>query len=175
MLNNKMFEDPRDNLSILVMGVGTVGCKITHSVSSEYVERAFVHFSQDVLNKYVGSNNEYKSIQLLDSGVYFQEAEIKKALTGCDILFIVAGLGGETGSLVTPYISKIAKNLGILCVALCSFPFKFEGRNKEHLSHQAYLALSENTDSFICIDNDSFLDSNLQRKQIRGIADIFEV
>lgn len=174
MFEANISEDPRADLSILVIGVGTAGCKITSSIEDEYVDKLFIHSSSEILYKYTEENEKYKSIQLIGRGVYFQESEIKRALIGCDILFVIAGLGGETGSLVAPYISKVAKKLGILCVALCSFPFKFEGRNKEYLSHQAYLALSSNTDSFICIDNDSFLDDNLKRRQVSGISDIFQ-
>ncbi|EGR1121857.1 cell division FtsZ family protein [Vibrio parahaemolyticus] len=171
-----MFEpkkDLNDDVSILVVGVGTVGCKITASIEKvEEVDKLYLHSSVEMLNQYANNSAGNDSL-LLSEQVFFHEQELIGKLKARDIIFIVAGLGGETGSVVSPYVAKLAKQMGVLCVGLCSFPFSFEGRYKKKRSQQAYLSLTEHTDSLICIDNDNFLDSNLKNKNLQGISDIF--
>ncbi|WP_273859408.1 cell division protein FtsZ [Photobacterium sp. GSS17] len=159
------------NVSILVIGIGTVGCRIVASIDDIVdIDKLYLHSSQEVLH----SHDSIRSDSLLLSEqVFYLEQEIIGKLKARDIVFVVAGLGGETGSVVAPYITRLAKQRGILCVGLCSFPFEFEGRYKKKRSQQAYLSLAEHTDSLICIDNDRFLDSNLKNKDLQGVSDIF--
>jgi cell division GTPase FtsZ len=171
-----MFEpliDIKDDASVLVIGVGTVGCRITASIKDTVdVDKLYIHSSLEVLNEYHQSSIRSDTLLLSDQA-FFLEQEIIVKLETRDIVFVVAGLGGETGSVVAPYITKLAKQKGILCVGLCSFPFNFEGRYKKKRSQQAYLSLMEYTDSLICIDNDRFLDSNLKNNDLQAAGDIF--
>lgn len=110
----------------------------------------------------------------LSKHVHFLEQELKAKIATKDVVFLVAGLGGETGSLVSQYIAQLVKELGILCVGLFSFPFSFEGRSKRLRSQQAYLSLRKNIDALLCIDNDRFLDSNLKSRSVGSINEIFD-
>ena len=175
-----MFEPMMDVDELLgtIVGVGSVGCKIVHNM--KYVnsqdtlgvfDKLYVHTSSEVLNRY--SNIKHDLI-LLDEHIHFMKKIIRDKLSGKDVVFLVAGLGGETGSLVPQHIARIAKELGILCVGLFSFPFSFEGRSKKLKSQQAYLSLSKYTDALLCIENDRFLDSNLKTNSLNGIDDLFQ-
>ncbi|HCG8513538.1 TPA: hypothetical protein NJ571_004463 [Vibrio parahaemolyticus] len=171
-----MFEPMMDmstDVSVLVIGVGTVGCRITASIQDTIdVDKLYIHSSQVALDEYSYSSHTSDSI-LLSEQVFFYEQELIDRVEKRDIIFVVAGLGGETGSVVAPYITRLVKQRSILCVGLCSFPFEFEGRYKKKRSQQAYLSLAEHTDSLICIDNDRFLDSNLKSSKLQTAGDIF--
>lgn len=166
--------DMETGVSVLVIGVGTVGCRITASIKDTInVDKLYVHSSPEVLNQYAQGSVHSDSLHLSEQ-VFFLEQEIIGKLEERDIVFVVAGLGGETGSVVAPYITKLIKQRSILCVGLCSFPFEFEGRYKKKRSQQAYLSMAEYTDSLICIDNDRFLDSNLKNNELQTASDIFQ-
>ncbi|MBM4905399.1 hypothetical protein HYO34_22335 [Vibrio parahaemolyticus] len=171
-----MFEPMMDMdtyVSVLVIGVGTVGCRITSSIQDTIdVDKLYIHTSQVALNECSYSSPASDSL-LLSEQVFFYEQELIGRVIERDIIFVVAGLGGETGSVVAPYITRLVKQRNILCVGLCSFPFEFEGRYKKKRSQQAYLSLAEHTDSLICIDNDRFLDSNLKSSKLQTAGDIF--
>ncbi len=171
-----MFEPMMDmstDVSVLVIGVGTVGCRITTSIQDTIdVDKLYIHSSQVALNEYSNGSPASDSL-LLSEQVFFYEQELIGRVEERDIIFVVAGLGGETGSVVAPYVTRLIKQRNILCVGLCSFPFEFEGRYKKKRSQQAYLSLAEHTDSLICIDNDRFLDSNLQSSKLQTAGDIF--
>lgn len=171
-----MFEPMMDmdtDVSVLVIGVGTVGCRITSSIQDTIdVDKLYIHTSQVALNECSYSSLASDSL-LLSEQVFFYEQELIGRVKERDIIFVVAGLGGETGSVVAPYITRLVKQRNILCVGLCSFPFEFEGRYKKKRSQQAYLSLAEHTDSLICIDNDRFLDSNLKSSKLQTAGDIF--
>ncbi|OKQ15651.1 cell division protein FtsZ [Vibrio antiquarius] len=169
----KSMMDMETGVSVLVIGVGTVGCRITASIKDTInVDKLYVHSSPEVLNQYTQGSVHSDSLHLSEQ-VFFLEQEIIGKLEERDIVFVVAGLGGETGSVVAPYITKLIKQRSILCVGLCSFPFEFEGRYKKKRSQQAYLSMAEYTDSLICIDNDRFLDSNLKNNELQTASDIF--
>ncbi|MFW8630303.1 cell division protein FtsZ [Vibrio natriegens] len=169
----KPMMDMETDVSVLVIGVGTVGCRITASIKDTVnVDKLYVHSSPEVLNQYTQGSVHSDSLHLSEQ-VFFLEQEIIGKLEERDIVFVVAGLGGETGSVVAPYITKLVKQRSILCVGLCSFPFEFEGRYKKKRSQQAYLSMAEYTDSLICIDNDRFLDSNLKNNELQTASDIF--
>lgn len=82
------------------------------------------------------------------------EDHIRKVLEGSDMVFITAGLGGGTGSGAAPFIAKIARDLGILTVAVVTKPFSFERNKRNSIAEQGVLELREHVDSLITIPND---------------------
>lgn len=78
--------------------------------------------------------------------------EIKAALQDVNLLFLVAGMGGGTGSGAIPVVAKVARELGILTIACVTIPFKMEMARREKAS-EAIKALTESCDSTIVIDN----------------------
>ncbi|HCO11084.1 MAG TPA: cell division protein FtsZ, partial [Gammaproteobacteria bacterium] len=84
--------------------------------------------------------------------------EIAAILAGADMVFITAGMGGGTGTGAAPIVAEVARELGILTVAVVTKPFPFEGRKRLLVAQQGIEALSEHVDSLITIPNEKLLD-----------------
>ena len=82
---------------------------------------------------------------------------IKQALNGADMIFIAAGMGGGTGTGAAPVVAEIAKEMGILTVAVVTKPFPFEGKKRMNYADQGIEFLSKNVDSLITIPNEKLL------------------
>lgn len=89
--------------------------------------------------------------------------EVQEAIKGADMVFITCGLGGGTGSGASPVVASIAKEMGILTVAVVTKPFFFEGQQRGHIAEQALNALRQEVDAVICIPNDRLL-SNISKE-----------
>lgn len=83
--------------------------------------------------------------------------KIRAAIQGSDMVFIAAGMGGGTGTGAAPVFAQIAKELGILTVAVTTKPFSFEGRMRLQIAEQGIGNLSQNVDSLITIPNNKLL------------------
>jgi cell division protein FtsZ len=79
---------------------------------------------------------------------------IKECISGADMVFITAGMGGGTGTGAAPIVAEIAKELGILTVAVVTKPFGFEGGRRLSVADEGIAALRERVDSLITIPND---------------------
>ncbi len=79
--------------------------------------------------------------------------KIREFLVGTDMLFITAGMGGGTGTGAAPVVARIAKELGILTVAVVTKPFTFEGKMRNHIAEEGIAALTQYVDSLITIPN----------------------
>lgn len=112
---------------------------------------------------------------------------LKNTLDGADMLFIAAGMGGGTGTGAAPVIAEIAKEFGILTVAVVTKPFGFEGKKRMAFAEAGILELSKYVDSLIIIPNDkllkvlgkkiSLLDAfsaanNVLKGAVQGIAEL---
>ncbi|MBO7519833.1 MAG: cell division protein FtsZ [Clostridia bacterium] len=80
--------------------------------------------------------------------------EIIAAIRSADMIFITAGMGGGTGTGAAPVVASIAKELGILTVAIVTKPFAFEGRKRMSQAEAGIAALSEQVDSLVVIPNE---------------------
>ena len=113
--------------------------------------------------------------------------EIKSAIDGSDMVFIVCGLGGGTGTGAAPIIAEIAKELGILTVGVVTKPFSFEGSRRMQMALQGLDDLKAKVDTLITIPNDRILSiidkktpltdafivvDDVLRQAIQGIADL---
>ena len=85
-------------------------------------------------------------------------AAIEELLSGADMIFITAGMGGGTGTGAAPVIAEIAKELGALTVAVVTKPFKFEGHKRKAAAEQGIAELVEEVDSLITIPNQKLMD-----------------
>lgn len=81
---------------------------------------------------------------------------IAEIVQGADMLFITAGMGGGTGTGAAPVVAQIAKEMGILTVAVVSKPFSFEGKRLK-AAQAGMEALAEHVDSLIVIPNDKLM------------------
>ncbi|MES2355781.1 MAG: cell division protein FtsZ [Pseudomonadota bacterium] len=82
---------------------------------------------------------------------------LRESLEGADMLFITAGMGGGTGTGAAPIVAEIAKELGILTVAVVTKPFVFEGKRMK-VATQGIEALAEHVDSLIIVPNEKLIE-----------------
>ncbi len=82
---------------------------------------------------------------------------IQEVLTGADMVFITAGMGGGTGTGAAPVVAEIARELGILTVAVVTKPFRFEGGKRLQIATKGIEELSRSVDSLITIPNEKLL------------------
>ena len=100
--------------------------------------------------------------------------EIREILERTDIVFLVAGLGGETGTGASPVIAKIAKEVAALTIAIVSKPFTFEGKQRNDIAEQGIKVLKDTCDSVVVIPNDkllSIIDKRLGMHETFKIVD----
>ena len=83
---------------------------------------------------------------------------IREVISGADMVFITAGMGGGTGTGAAPVVAEIAKEMGILTVAVITKPFPFEGRKRMAIAEAGIRELAENVDSLITIPNEKLMD-----------------
>jgi cell division protein FtsZ len=82
---------------------------------------------------------------------------VQNALHGSDMVFIIAGLGGGTGTGAAPIIARAAKVAGALVIGIVTYPFYFEGVSRTSKARDGLAALRESTDTLILIPNDRLL------------------
>lgn len=114
-------------------------------------------------------------------------ARIKEVLQGADMVFITAGMGGGTGTGAAPIFAEVAKELGILTVAVVTKPFAFEGKQRALAAEEGIRRLADNVDSLITIPNNKLLSvlgknisllnafkaaNNVLLGAVKGIADL---
>jgi cell division protein FtsZ len=112
---------------------------------------------------------------------------IRDILGGADMVFITCGMGGGTGTGGAPIVAEIAKELGILTVAVATKPFSFEGRKRMLIAEEGIRNIARNVDSLITIPNDKLLTvlgknisllnafksaNNVLLGAVQGIADL---
>ena len=92
------------------------------------------------------------------------EAKIKNAITGADIVFITGSLGGGTGTGAVPTVAEVAKDLGVLTVGVVTLPFAFEGSRKTRFAQQSITAMQGYMDALLAIHNDNLMKMPENRK-----------
>ena len=84
--------------------------------------------------------------------------QIADILSGADMVFITAGMGGGTGTGAAPIVAEVAREMGILTVAVVTRPFPFEGKKRSSIAEQGIELLSASVDSLITIPNEKLLE-----------------
>lgn len=112
---------------------------------------------------------------------------LKEAISGADMVFVTAGMGGGTGTGAAPVIAQLAREEGALTVAVVTKPFVFEGRQRARRAEQGLVALNEHVDTLITIPNEklvalgdddmSFVDAfrkadEVLYQAVKGISDL---
>ena len=113
--------------------------------------------------------------------------EIQEAIKGADMVFVAGGLGGGTFSGAAPVVSRIAKEMGVLTVAVTTKPFYFEGLQRMKVADQALEELRQSVDAYIVVPNDRLLTTidksttarlafaqsdEILRQAVEGISDL---
>ncbi len=86
--------------------------------------------------------------------------EISEALKDVQMVFLTGGMGGGTGTGATPIIAQVAKDLGILTIAVVTKPFSFEGSKRAALAESGIRELAKHVDSYIVIENNKILEAS---------------
>lgn len=115
------------------------------------------------------------------------EEVITEAISGADMVFITAGMGGGSGTGAAPVIARIAKGLGALTVGVVTRPFGFEGSKRGQFAVQGINELREHVDTLLIISNNNLLEivdkktpllealseaDNVLRQGVQGITDL---
>lgn len=167
---------------ILVMGIGGAGNNAVNRMIESGVE----------LVEFIGINTDRQALALSKAPVTIQIGEkltkglgagaqpeigqkaaeesmevIQKAVSGADMVFLTCGMGGGTGTGAIPVVAKIAKDMGILTVAVVTKPFKFENKTRMNNALMGIEKLKEVVDTLIVIPNDKLLEIVDRRTSIK--------
>lgn len=195
-------ESVSHNAKIKVIGVGGGGGNAIEHMMLEHIEGVeFVCANTDA--QALNRSSARTTVQLgdeitkglgagADPSIGRKAAEenrehIRDLLEGTDMVFITAGMGGGTGTGATPIVAEIAKELGVLTVAIVTKPFAFEGRKRMAIAESGIKELSQYVDSLITIPNNKLLSvlgknisllnafkaaNNVLYGAVQGIADL---
>ncbi len=116
--------------------------------------------------------------------------EIAQAIKGADMVFVTAGMGGGTGTGAAPVVAQLAREMGILTVAVVTKPFMFESRTRMQHAERGIENLKSSVDSLVTIPNDRLLQvvekrttmveafrmaDDVLRQGVQGISDLIAV
>jgi len=198
----EMIEEFDQGTQIKVIGVGGGGGNaVDHMIAQGVQGVEFICANTDAQ-----ALNRSKADQLLQLGTSglgagakpemgkaaAMEAEnaIREAISGANMLFITAGMGGGTGTGAAPIIAKVAKDMGILTVGVVTKPFEFEGNRRSKAADAGLAELEANVDSLIVVLNDKLLDvlgddvtqdqafahaNDVLKNAVGGISDIIHI
>ena len=97
------------------------------------------------------------SIEMIRSAVNEDRDQIQKLIDGVDMVFVVAGLGGVTGTGATPVVGRLARDSGALTIALVTTPFAMEGVKRTATANEGLDELAKQVDLLISIPNEGLL------------------
>ena len=172
-MNWEIIEDNAGLAKIKVIGVGGAGGNaVIHMINHEIQGADFICANTDsqALDRAKGStilklgDNVTRGLgagadpQVGRAAAERDRAAIEELLSGADMIFITAGMGGGTGTGAAPVIAEIAKELGALTVAVVTKPFNFEGHKRKAAAEQGIAELVEEVDSLITIPNQKLMD-----------------
>jgi len=172
MAHFELVEKMAPNANIKVVGVGGGGGNaVAHMVNSSVDGVEFITANTDSqaikncgaklqlqLGQNVtkglgaGANPEVGRLAALED-----REQIMDALQGADMVFITAGMGGGTGTGAAPVVAQLAKEMGILTVAVVTKPFPFEGRRRMQVALKGIDELGQHCDSLITIPNEKLI------------------
>tara|TARA_Y100001980_G_C14494290_1_gene270961 strand:+ start:23 stop:1150 length:1128 start_codon:yes stop_codon:yes gene_type:complete len=172
-MNWEIIEENTGLAKIKVIGVGGAGGNaVIHMINNDIQGADFICANTDsqALDRATGStilklgDNVTRGLgagadpQVGKAAAERDRAAIEELLTGADMIFITAGMGGGTGTGAAPIIAEIAKELGALTVAVVTKPFNFEGNKRRAVAEQGIAELVEEVDSLITIPNQKLMD-----------------
>jgi cell division protein FtsZ len=161
------------NAKIVVIGVGGGGCNAVDRMIEDNVE--FIDF--------IAVNTDHQVLEMSKAPIRIQIGEkltrglgaggrpeigmkaaeestddINQTLSGADMVFVTAGMGGGTGTGAAPIVAKLAKEQGILTVGVVTKPFAFEGKKRMDNAVKGIEELKKSVDTLIIIPNQRLLD-----------------
>ena len=173
---NHMIRSKVKNVEFIA--VDTDAQKLHHSMATKKI-----HIGKNVTKGLGGGMNP----ELGKKAAEETKETIQETLKGADMVFIACGKGGATGTGAAPVVAKIAKEQGILTIAVVTKPFSFEGAHRARLAEQGLINLKEAVDAMIVIPNDRLLSivgkdttflsafqicDDVLRQAVEGISDL---
>ncbi|MBT6480259.1 MAG: cell division protein FtsZ [Gammaproteobacteria bacterium] len=169
----ELVENVAQSAEIKVVGVGGGGGNAVHHMINNQVEG--VEFICANTDAQALNNLKAKTILQMGSNItkglgaganpeigrqaaLEDRDEIAEILSGADMVFITAGMGGGTGTGAAPIVAEVAREMGILTVAIVTRPFPFEGKKRSKVAEEGIRLLTEQVDSLITIPNEKLLD-----------------
>lgn len=198
-------EEEYQTAKIKVIGVGGSGCNAVNTmIAARLAGVEFIAANTDL--QALGTSKAQVKLQLgarLTKGLgagsnpeigreaaLEDEDKIRDVLTGADMVFITAGMGGGTGTGAAPIIAEVARDLGILTVAVVTKPFTFEGFKRMQRAEEGLKELKKHVDTLIVIPNQKLLNvvdkatplieafkvaDDVLRQAVQGISDLITV
>lgn len=172
--------------SFKIIGIGNAGCNFVFAASRQGVisdcpglmpEFICINSGMDVLEEVNAANraapglSPIKSMSLAEpvsaggrvnqgrAAALRQRDELSAMLVDTDVVFLVAGLGGGTGSGVTPILSRMARHAGTLTVAMVVTPFEFEGEDRNRTADTAISHLKREADLVAYFSNQELMET----------------
>lgn len=171
MLSGEQKESPMlPNIKVIGIGGGGINA-VNHLIDCGMRGVEFIAVSGDSCT--LGLSKAHKRIDIRENrpaglGMltaeayrhYAEEARtvLKEHLQGADMVFVIAGMGGGSGSGASSVVASCARELGALTVAVVTKPFKFEGKRRRKVAETSIEELRKNADTIIIISNDCLLD-----------------
>ncbi len=169
----RVHPDIQTGARIKVIGVGNSGTNsVNHMVRSKIKGVEFIVIDTDAqkLHQSITPTKIHIGQKLtkglgggMNPGIGKQAAEetkekIQEIIKGTDMLFVACGFGGGTGTGAAPVVAKIAKEQGILTIAVVTTPFSFEGAQRTRIAESGLADLKSSVDAMIVINNDRIFD-----------------
>lgn len=141
----RMMQDPERIRGVEFIAVNTDAQDLDYAASHKkiYIGKALTHGLGAGMNPEVGKQAAEEN-----------RSEIGEMLKDADIVFVTAGMGGGTGSGASPVVAEVAREKGILTVAIVTKPFSFEGTQRMNIAQDALARLKEKVDAIVVIPND---------------------
>ena len=178
MANFEYAESGEGVVNIKVIGCGGGGCNAVNRMirsGVQGVDFVAVNTDKPVLDassaptklqigeKLTKGKGAGSDPQIGENSALENREEIEATLRGADMVFIAAGMGGGTGTGSAPVVAEIAKDMGVLTVAIVTKPFGFEGRMKMKTAETGIEKLRAHVDSLIIIPNEKLKDATAER------------
>ncbi len=185
----KLAINNHNGAKIRVVGVGGGGGNVINSMLDKGIEGVeFIAINTDA--QALEKNAAEQKIQIgrsltkglgtgMEEEIGFRaveesRTEIEESLSGSDMVFVTAGMGGGTGTGGAPAVARIARSLGALVIAIVTKPFYFEGKPRMELANKGLDKLKNEVDSMIIIPNQNILrliSKDATKKQAFELAD----
>ncbi len=146
----------KKQVKVALAGIGRAGINLVNEALAENIPVAkgiTVDMDAEALDVSVADHRI-----LIKDGIEDTLLQVGSILEDVDVLLIAAGMGGQTGTLATPLIADLAKEMGILTIAFVVKPFMFEGSPRLHQAIQGINRISEFVNALVVIDNNRLME-----------------
>ena len=184
------FENEEINAAVIkVVGVGGAGCNavnrmieagldgvefIAINTDRQALEKSKAPVKLQIGEKLTKGLGAGANPQIGQKAAEENIEDIRKFLSGADMVFVTAGMGGGTGTGAAPIIAKVGRDIGALTVGVVTKPFKFEGRKRAAQAELGIQFLKNYVDSLVIVPNDKLLaiaDKNTKMTEAFSMAD----